>query len=60
MILSNFCTKVPWIHTSLGLHIDHGIRKEYLVKEYMLSLKEEESDICHVGACDRCGVCRPG
>jgi radical SAM superfamily enzyme YgiQ (UPF0313 family) len=38
--------------------IDHGIRKEYLVKEYMLSLKEEESDICHVGACDRCGVCR--
>lgn len=38
--------------------IDHGIRKEYLVKEYMLSLKEEESEICHVGACDRCGVCR--
>ena len=38
--------------------IDHGIRKEYLVKEYMLALKEEESDICHVGACDRCGVCR--
>ncbi|OGP98201.1 MAG: hypothetical protein A2Z51_12165 [Deltaproteobacteria bacterium RBG_19FT_COMBO_52_11] len=38
--------------------IDHGIRKEYLVKEYMLSLKEEESKICHVGACDRCGVCR--
>jgi radical SAM superfamily enzyme YgiQ (UPF0313 family) len=37
--------------------IDHGIRKEYLVKEYMLALKEEESDICHVGACDRCGVC---
>jgi radical SAM family uncharacterized protein len=38
--------------------IDHGIRKEYLIKEYMLSLKEEESDICHVGTCDRCGVCR--
>ena len=40
--------------------IDHGIRKEYLIKEYMLSLKEEESYICHVGECDRCGVCRPG
>jgi hypothetical protein len=40
--------------------IDHGIRKEYLIKEYMLSLKEEESDICHVGECDRCGVCTPG
>ncbi len=38
--------------------IEHGIRKEYLIKEYMLSLKEEESDICHVGACDRCGVCK--
>lgn len=37
--------------------IDHGIRKEYLIKEYRLALKEEESDICHVGDCDRCGVC---
>jgi radical SAM superfamily enzyme YgiQ (UPF0313 family) len=37
--------------------IDHGIRKEYLIKEYKLALKEEESDICHVGECDRCGVC---
>jgi len=39
--------------------IDHGIRKEYLIKEYMLALKEKESDICEVGECDRCGVCRP-
>ncbi len=38
--------------------IDHGIRKEYLVKEYNLALKEKESDICHVGDCDRCGVCK--
>ncbi len=38
--------------------IDHGIRKEYLVREYKLALKEKESDICHVGECDRCGVCR--
>jgi radical SAM superfamily enzyme YgiQ (UPF0313 family) len=39
--------------------IDHGIRKEYLIKEYMLALKEKESEICRVGECDRCGVCRP-
>lgn len=39
--------------------IGHGIRKEYLVKEYMLALKEKESEICAVGDCDRCGVCRP-
>jgi radical SAM superfamily enzyme YgiQ (UPF0313 family) len=37
--------------------IDHGIRKEYLIKEYMLALKEKESEICAVGNCDRCGVC---
>ena len=39
--------------------IDHGIRKDYLVKEYKLALKEKESDICRVGECDRCGVCKP-
>jgi radical SAM family uncharacterized protein len=39
--------------------IDHGIRKEYLIKEYMLALKEKESEICRVGECDRCGVCGP-
>ena len=38
--------------------IDHGIRKEYLVKEYMLAWKERESEICAVGECDRCGVCK--
>lgn len=37
--------------------IDHGISKQYLKKEYMLALKERESDICDVGNCDRCGVC---
>ena len=37
--------------------IDHGIRKEYLIKEYKQALKEKESDICQVGECDRCGVC---
>jgi hypothetical protein len=43
--------KLPWDF------IDHGIYKEHLIKEYKLSLKGEESDICHVGNCIRCGVC---
>ena len=38
--------------------IDHGIRKEYLKKEYKLALKEKESEICAVGDCNRCGVCK--
>jgi radical SAM superfamily enzyme YgiQ (UPF0313 family) len=37
--------------------IDHGIHKEYLIKEYKLAIKEKESDVCQVGVCDRCGVC---
>jgi len=37
--------------------IDHGIFKGFLIKEYQLGLKEKESDVCHVGSCDRCGVC---
>ena len=38
--------------------IDHGIHKDFLIKEYKLALKEQESDVCHVGECDRCGVCK--
>jgi hypothetical protein len=38
--------------------MDHGIHKEFLIKEYKLALKEQESDICHVGECERCGVCK--
>ena len=38
--------------------INHGINKGYLINEYKLALKEQESDICHVGNCDRCGVCK--
>ena len=38
--------------------IDHGILKKHLVSEYDLALKAEESDICHVGECYRCGVCK--
>jgi radical SAM superfamily enzyme YgiQ (UPF0313 family) len=37
--------------------IDHGISKRHLVEEYELALKAEESDVCHVGECYRCGVC---
>ena len=37
--------------------IDHGIYKKHLIKEYKLAVKGEESDICHVGECIRCGVC---
>jgi radical SAM superfamily enzyme YgiQ (UPF0313 family) len=37
--------------------IDHGITKDHLIKEYQLAIKGEESDICHVGECVRCGVC---
>ena len=36
----------------------HGLRKDYLIKEYKLALKARESDDCHVGECERCGVCR--
>jgi len=37
--------------------IDHGLSKAHLIKEYKLALKGEESDICRVGECRRCGVC---
>ena len=37
--------------------IDNGISKKHLSKEHYLALKGEESDICHVGECYRCGVC---
>lgn len=37
--------------------VDHGLNKGYLIKEYKLALKAQESDECHVGECERCGVC---
>ncbi|MBN2032160.1 MAG: radical SAM protein [Deltaproteobacteria bacterium] len=37
--------------------IDHGIRREHLIKESMLALRAEESETCRVGECTRCGVC---
>ncbi len=54
-----------FVHRPRGLdetlpwdHIDHGIRKEHLAREYGLALAERESPECRVGRCDRCGVCR--
>jgi radical SAM superfamily enzyme YgiQ (UPF0313 family) len=43
--------RLPWDF------IDNGILKRHLIKEHDLALKAEESDICHVGECRRCGVC---
>lgn len=43
--------RMPWDF------IDNGILKKHLIKERDLALKGEESDICHVGECRRCGVC---
>ena len=40
--------------------IDHGIQKKHLAREYNLALEAEESDICRVGKCYRCGVCVKG
>ena len=37
--------------------IDHGIRKEHLIREYKLALNAKESDTCRVGACKACGIC---
>ncbi|SPD73635.1 Radical SAM domain protein [uncultured Desulfobacterium sp.] len=38
--------------------VDNGIEKSHLAKEYRLSLEAKESEICHVGKCYRCGVCK--
>ncbi len=37
--------------------IDHGVRKQYLWKEYQKGLKGELTPPCDVGRCFRCGVC---
>ena len=43
--------RLPWDF------IDNGILKKHLIRERDLALKGEESEICHVGECRRCGVC---
>ncbi len=37
--------------------IDPGLLKKHLAREYALSLKAVESEICRIGSCYRCGVC---
>jgi len=44
--------RLPWDF------IDHGILKEHLADEYRLALEAVESEVCRVGKCRRCGVCR--
>ncbi|MBI5586927.1 MAG: radical SAM protein [Deltaproteobacteria bacterium] len=39
--------------------IDHGVKKDYLWKEYLKGLSGGLTPPCNVGACFRCGVCRP-
>jgi radical SAM superfamily enzyme YgiQ (UPF0313 family) len=39
--------------------LDHGIRKSFLKKEYLLALEGKESEVCKTGECTRCGVCVP-
>jgi radical SAM superfamily enzyme YgiQ (UPF0313 family) len=38
--------------------IDHGLSKRHLSREYETALKAGESEICKVGKCVRCGVCK--
>ena len=37
--------------------IDHGLKKDYLWKEYQKGLSGKPTPACNVGACLRCGVC---
>ena len=39
--------------------IDHGIRKDYLWREYQRGLAGRTTPPCDVGRCTRCGVCSP-
>lgn len=38
-------------------HLDLGVKKEYLWREYENSMKEQSTTACLVGRCRRCGVC---
>jgi len=38
--------------------IDHGVSKAHLAREYEMALQAQESQICQVGRCYRCGVCK--
>jgi radical SAM superfamily enzyme YgiQ (UPF0313 family) len=56
-----------FVHRPRGLdevlpwdHIDPGIRKDHLAREYGRALAEKESPECRPGRCDRCGMCPGG
>jgi radical SAM superfamily enzyme YgiQ (UPF0313 family) len=38
--------------------IEHGLSKDYLLREYRLALEGRQSSPCAVGRCTRCGVCQ--
>ena len=38
-------------------HLDLGVRKQYLWREYERAMKAAPTPACIVGACKRCGVC---
>lgn len=40
--------------------IDHGVKKDYLWREYEKGLEGRLTPPCNLGVCFRCGVCRPG
>lgn len=39
--------------------IDHGVKKDYLWREYEKGLEGRLTPPCNLGVCFRCGVCRP-
>ena len=47
----NFDEVLPWDF------LDHGIRKSFLKKEYLLAMEGRESEACRFDGCTRCGVC---
>lgn len=44
--------RLPWDF------IDHGIEKQFLIREYEKALRAAPTIDCQVGACTACGVCR--
>lgn len=45
-------SKLPWEH------IDMGVNKKYLVREYLKARKGKESNDCRYGKCLNCGACK--
>ncbi len=52
--LIHFCSQsLPWDH------IDTGINKKWLIKDFKLALAEKVVDDCSFNECSSCGVCGP-